>query len=75
MTNRCIATNAAGSTERIAVITVGPKANNDRIEYLSVMPESVTIDEGQNTKVTCTGSDKIPVESIKWSRFVTIKNI
>ncbi|XP_049885171.1 basement membrane-specific heparan sulfate proteoglycan core protein-like isoform X3 [Pectinophora gossypiella] len=65
---RCIATNAAGSTDRVAIVTVRPKPSWPTRDKLTVSPTAPTVSEGQSTRIICTGTATIPAESIDWAR-------
>nr|XP_026490200.1 basement membrane-specific heparan sulfate proteoglycan core protein isoform X1 [Vanessa tameamea] len=65
---RCIASNSAGSTDRTAIVTVRPKPSRPPKQKLTVSSSSTTIDEGQSTRVVCTGTANIPPGTIDWIR-------
>ncbi|XP_038216734.1 basement membrane-specific heparan sulfate proteoglycan core protein-like isoform X5 [Zerene cesonia] len=66
---RCIASNAAGSTDRTAVITVRSRPSwPPAQDKLTVSSASPTIDEGQSTRIVCTGTSNVPAGAIDWVR-------
>ncbi|CAH2103371.1 unnamed protein product [Euphydryas editha] len=65
---RCIASNSAGSTDGIAIVTVRPKPSRPPRQRLTVSSSSPTINEGQSTRVVCTGTANVPAGSIGWVR-------
>lgn len=65
---RCIASNSAGSTDRTAIVTVRPKPSRPPRGRLTVSSSSPTINEGQSTRVVCTGTANVPAGSIDWIR-------
>ncbi|XP_050360622.1 basement membrane-specific heparan sulfate proteoglycan core protein isoform X6 [Nymphalis io] len=65
---RCIASNSAGSTDRTAIVTVRPRPSRPPKQKLTVSSLSTTINEGQSTRVVCTGTANIPPGTIDWIR-------
>lgn len=65
---RCIATNAAGSTDRIAIITVRRRPTWPEADKLTVSPVASSISEGQSTRLVCTGTTNVPAGTIDWVR-------
>lgn len=65
---RCIATNTAGSSDRTAVISVRPRPSRPLRDLLMVTPTQPTVNEGQSTRVVCTGSTNVPAGTIDWIR-------
>ncbi|XP_045509969.1 basement membrane-specific heparan sulfate proteoglycan core protein isoform X5 [Colias croceus] len=66
---RCIASNAAGSTDRTAVVTVRSRPSwPSTQDKLTVSSASPTIDEGQSTRIVCTGTSNVPAGAIDWVR-------
>lgn len=65
---RCIANNPAGSAHRTALVTVRPRNPSPSRERLTVSPEEPSVSEGDNIRVTCTGTSSMPTGSIGWIR-------
>ncbi|CAH2220488.1 jg2114, partial [Pararge aegeria aegeria] len=64
---RCMASNAAGSEVRTAVITVRPRERGQG-ENLKVSSREPRLNEGQSTRVVCTGTTNVPAGTIDWVR-------
>ncbi|KOB69320.1 Terribly reduced optic lobes [Operophtera brumata] len=65
---RCIATNTVGAADRTAIITVRPRPARPTQDRLVVQPEAPIVNEGQSTRVVCTGSTNVPTGTIDWVR-------
>ncbi|RVE42173.1 hypothetical protein evm_013174 [Chilo suppressalis] len=65
---RCIASNTLGSVDRTALVTVRARPASGPRDRLTVSQSSPTLSEGQNTRVTCTGTANVPAGSIDWVR-------
>ncbi|XP_052746482.1 basement membrane-specific heparan sulfate proteoglycan core protein isoform X2 [Bicyclus anynana] len=64
---RCIATNPAGTKSAPAIITVRPREPAQR-QNLTVSSRERTVNEGQSTRVVCTGTANVPAGTIDWIR-------
>ncbi|CAG9782356.1 unnamed protein product [Diatraea saccharalis] len=65
---RCIATNSLGSVDRTAIVNIRPRPAAPTRDKLTVSQNSPTVTEGQNTRVTCTGTANVPAGTIDWVR-------
>lgn len=68
---RCIASNAAGSRDRTAIVTVHKISSRPSHQELTVSSSTPIVDEGRSITVVCTGTTNVPAGAIDWVRYVT----
>ncbi|CAH4038670.1 unnamed protein product [Pieris brassicae] len=65
---RCIASNAAGTRDRTAVVTIRQRPSRPSNQELTVSTQTPTVDEGRSITVVCTGTTNVPAGAINWVR-------
>ncbi|XP_045489882.1 basement membrane-specific heparan sulfate proteoglycan core protein isoform X8 [Pieris rapae] len=65
---RCIASNAAGTRDRTAVVTIRQRPSQPSYQELTVSTQTPTVDEGRSITVVCTGTTNVPAGAINWVR-------
>ncbi|CAK1554719.1 unnamed protein product [Leptosia nina] len=65
---RCIASNAAGSRDRTAIVTVHQRPSKPSYQELSVSSSTPVVDEGKSITIVCTATASVPAGAIDWVR-------